>query len=74
MDLTAFRYMKPFPKLMFSAFVILVCFLFFLVLSIVAAIPFFGIEFIVNIPSVNDLGDPESIRILKYLKIILRSI
>lgn len=68
MAFTAFRDMKPFPQLLFSAFVILVCFLAFLVLSFVVAIPLFGIDSMLALPTINDLSDPESIAILKYFQ------
>jgi len=62
--------MKPFPQLMFSAFVILVSFLAFLLISMVLAIPLFGISSMMSIPTINDLSDPESIRLLKYFQVV----
>lgn len=70
MAFTAFRDMKPFPQLMFSAFVILVSFLAFLVLSLVAAIPFFGLSSMLDIPGIGDLTNPESIILLKYFQTV----
>jgi uncharacterized protein len=70
MGLNAFQGMKPFPQLMFSAFVILVSFLAFLLIAMVLAIPLFGINSMMSIPTINDLGDPESIRILKYFQVV----
>lgn len=67
---TAFREMKPFSQLIFSAFVILVSFLVFLLISMLAAIPVFGIDSIMRIPTINDLSDPESIRVLKYFQVV----
>ncbi len=70
MAFTTFRGMKPLPQLMFSIFVIVVSFLTFLVLSLVIAIPFFGIDSILNMPNVNNLSDPASITVLKYFQVV----
>jgi membrane protease YdiL (CAAX protease family) len=70
MAFTAFRDMKPFSQLIFSAFVILVCFLAFTLLSLVIAIPLYGIDSMLNIPGLNDLDNPESIVILKYFQVV----
>lgn len=70
MAFTAFRDMKPFPQLLFSAFVILVSFLIFMVLSVVIALPFFGFNSILNIASLNDLSNPENVVILKYFQTV----
>lgn len=70
MSITAFREMKPFSQLIFSAFVILVCFLVFMFISMVVAIPLFGMDSILNMPSVSDLNNPESIRFLKYFQVM----
>ncbi len=70
MGFTAFQGMKPFPQLMFSAFVIIVSFLAFLLISMLLAIPLFGLDSMMSIPTLNDLSDPESIRILKYFQVI----
>lgn len=70
MSFTAFRDMKPFSQLMFSAFVILVCFLFFMFISMIAAIPIFGLDSLLNMPSINDLNNPESICLLKFYQVV----
>lgn len=70
MAFTAFRGMKPFPQLLFSAFVILVCFLAFMLISMVIAIPFWGIDSMLNIPGLNDLDNPESVAVLKYFQVV----
>lgn len=36
----------------------------------VIAIPFFGIDSILNMPNVNNLSDPASIKVLKYFQIV----
>jgi len=70
MAFTAFRDMKPFPQLMFSAFVILVSFLAFLVVSLIIAIPFFGLSSMLDIPQMGDLTNPGSIAVLKYFQTV----
>jgi membrane protease YdiL (CAAX protease family) len=70
MAFTAFRGMKPFPQLMFAAFVIIASFLFFMLLSFVAAIPLFGLDSVMSIPSASNLSDPENIKMLKYFQVV----
>lgn len=70
MAFTAFRDMRPFPQLMFSIFVIIVSFLVFLVVSLIIAIPIFGLDSMVNIPTLNDLNNPESLLVLKYFQVV----
>jgi len=70
MAITAFRDMKSFPQLIFSAFVILVCFLAFMVLSLVIALPFFGLDAVMNMSSLSNFNNPESIIILKYFQTV----
>ncbi len=70
MAFTAFRDTKPFPQLIFAAFVILVSFLGFMVLSVIVAIPFFGLDTILHLPGPADLSNPESLSILKFFQVI----
>jgi uncharacterized protein len=70
MGVNAFQGMKPFPQLMFSAFIILVSFLAFLLVSMLLAIPLFGLDSMLNIPTISDLNNPESIRVLKYFQVV----
>jgi membrane protease YdiL (CAAX protease family) len=70
MAFTAFREMKPFSQLMFSVFVVIASFLAFLVVSLVIAIPFFGLDSMLSIPNMDELNNPESIRILKYFQVV----
>jgi membrane protease YdiL (CAAX protease family) len=70
MAFTAFRDMKPFPQLLFAVFVILVSFLAFLVMSLIIAIPLFGIDSLLNIPTINEINNPESIAVLKYFQVV----
>ena len=70
MAFTSFRGMKPFSQFMFSMFVVIVSFLAFLILSLVAAIPFFGLDSMLSMPNINDLNNPESLMILKYFQVV----
>jgi len=70
MAFTAFRTMKPLSQFMFSIFVIIVSFLAFMILSMGLAIPLFGLDSMLSIPTIGDLNDPESIRILKYFQVV----
>jgi len=70
MAFTAFRDTKPFSQLIFAAFVILVSFLGFMVLSLVIAIPFFGLEAVLNLRGMTNLNNPESLAILKFFQVI----
>ncbi len=70
MAFTALRGMKPFSQLMFSAFVILVSFLAFLVVSLIIAVPLFNLESVLSLPTINDLNNPESIRLMKYFQVV----
>jgi len=70
MAFTAFRDMNPFAQLMFSFFVILVSFLAFMLISIIGATPFWGLDLLMNIPSVNNLTDPDMLNLLKYFQVV----
>ena len=70
MTFTAFRDMKPLSQLMFLIFVVIACFLAFMVISLVIAIPLFGLDSMMSIPTIEELDSPESIRILKYFQVI----
>ena len=70
MAFTAFSDMNPFQQLMFSVFVILVCFLFFMIISVVVAIPFIGLDSIMNLSALGEMTDPENIKVLKYFQVI----
>lgn len=70
MAFTAFHDMKPFSQLMFSVFVIIVSFLALLVVSLLIAIPFFGMDSITGITVTGDFNNPETMRVLKYFQIV----
>lgn len=70
MSFTAFHGMKPFSQLMFSAFVILVSFLIFMLIGMIAAVPLFGLDSMLNMPTISDMTNPESMRLLKFLQVV----
>ncbi len=70
MAFTAFRDMRPFGQLMFSIFVTIVSFLAFLVLSLIIAIPIFGLDSMLNISTLNNLNNPDSLLVLKYFQVV----
>jgi membrane protease YdiL (CAAX protease family) len=70
MAFTAFRDMKPFSQLMFSIFVVIATFLAFMVVSLMIAIPFFGVDVMLSITNISDLSNPETLRILKYFQVV----
>lgn len=70
MAFTAFRDMRPFPQLMFSLFIILASFFVFMIAAILGAIPFFGLEALMNLQGLSEMAAPETIILLKYLQVI----
>lgn len=70
MAFTAFRDMKPFPQLMFSVFVILVSFLAFMIVGFLVAIPFTGLDALMNISTIEEITNPDTIRLLKYFQVV----
>jgi membrane protease YdiL (CAAX protease family) len=69
MAFTAFRDMKPFSQLMFSAFVILASTLAFMVLALLIAFPVFGLDSLMSIPSLDEINDPAAIKVLKFFQV-----
>jgi uncharacterized protein len=70
MRLHAFRDVHPFTRLIFSIFIILVSFLLFLAISVIAAIPIFGLDAVMNMASFTDLSNPETLRLLKFFQVV----
>ena len=69
MATTAFRGMKPFPQLMFSIFIMVASVTIFMVVGMLIAIPFWGINVIMN--GLTAAGsDPAGIHFLKYFQVI----
>lgn len=70
MAFTALRGMKPFPQLMFAAFVILVSFLAFMVIGLIVAVPLFGLDSLTDMPNINNLNEPGNVQLMKYLQVV----
>ena len=70
MAFTAFRGMKPFPQLMFSLFVMVVSVLIFLILGMLVAVPFFGLEMLTGSLSASGMNTPEALNFLKYFQVL----
>ena len=70
MAFTAFRGMKPFSQLMFALFVMVASVLFFLIVAMITAIPFFGFDSILGSMSGEALNSPESLNFLKYFQVV----
>lgn len=69
MSAMAFRGMKPFGQLMFALFVMVASVLIFMVAGIIAAIPFFGFDEIMNSVS-TAASSRESVNFLKYFQVL----
>ena len=41
-----------------------------MLISIIVAIPFFGLNSLMNLPSLNEMTNPDSIKILKYFQVV----
>jgi len=65
----AFREMKPFSQLMFALFVMVASVLAFMVVGILFALPFVGMNDLMNSLSAN-ADTPESIYFLKYFQVL----
>jgi len=70
MDFTAFRTMKPFAQLMFALFVMVASVFIFMVVGMIAALPFYGLANLMNGMSEASMNSPEGISFLKYFQVI----
>lgn len=70
MAFTAFRDMKPFSQLMFALFVMVASVLIFLVLAMLVAVPFFGLESLMGSMTPSGLETPENLNFLKYFQVV----
>ena len=70
MAFTAFREMKPFSQLMFAAFVMVATVLVFMIVGMIVAIPFFGLESLESTMTPDGLNSPDSLSFLKYFQVI----
>ncbi|WP_423128597.1 CPBP family intramembrane glutamic endopeptidase [Gaoshiqia sp. Z1-71] len=69
MAFTAFRGMKPWPQFVLTAFVVVICFLVLFVISLLIAIPVFGLNEMLASLAGGKLDDPQTIVILKYFQV-----
>ena len=69
MAFTAFRDMKPFSQLMFSAFVILASTLAFMIVALIIAFPVFGLDSLMSIHSLDEINDPAALKVLKFFQV-----
>ena len=60
----------PFAKLMFSAFIVLACFLITLVVGVLLAVPIFGMSFMELIDSLSNITHPDYANLLKYFQVM----
>jgi membrane protease YdiL (CAAX protease family) len=70
MDFTAFRTMRPFAQLMFALFVMVSSVFIFMVVGMIAAVPFYGVGSLMSSMSEQSLNSPEGINFLKYFQVI----
>ncbi len=70
MALKAFQGMHPFSQLLFSVFVILVSFIVVFLLSLLIAIPVFGLDSMLGQLSGFDYTNPTTINLLKYMQTV----
>lgn len=70
MALTAFREMKPFAQFMFSLFVMVVSVLVFMLVSILLALPFFGMASLMASLTPSGMNTPEGLFFLKYFQVV----
>jgi len=62
--------MKPFAQLMFALFVMVASVFLFMVVGMIAALPFYGVANLMNGMSESSLNSPEGINFLKYFQVI----
>jgi membrane protease YdiL (CAAX protease family) len=70
MDFTAFRTMKPFAQLMFALFVMVASLFLFMVIGMIAVLPFYGTESLMSSMSQSSLNSPEGVDFLKYFQVV----
>ena len=70
MDFTAFRTMRPFAQLMFALFVMVASVFLFMVVGMIAVLPFYGVGSLMNGMSESSLNSPEGLSFLKYFQVI----
>jgi uncharacterized protein len=61
---------SPFAKIMFSAFIVITCFLVTLVAGLLLAIPLFGMGFMELVESLSQISHPAYAHLLKYFQAV----
>jgi uncharacterized protein len=69
MAYSAFRGMKPFPQLLFTAFIALSVFMMLQVATAVIAIPVFGFDQVMGLIKAVDMSDPATVNMLKFFQV-----
>lgn len=69
MSVKAFRGMSPASQFLISLFVILISFLFFMVASVIVAIPIFKLD-LNSLATIVDISNPANIHVLKYFQVV----
>lgn len=70
MDFTAFRTMRPFAQLMFALFVMVASVFLFMVVGMIAVLPFYGAGSLMSGMLETSLNSPEGLSLLKYFQVI----
>lgn len=69
MAFTAFRDLKPYSQLFFTAFVIVVSILVFIVFSLLLAIPIWGFDTVLNLPAIDSNTPQHIINLYKLMQV-----
>lgn len=70
MDFTAFRDMRPFAQLMFAIFIMVASVFLFMIVGMVLAIPFYGMNGLLSLLNGVQVEASESINFLKYMQVV----
>nr|WP_321353648.1 CPBP family intramembrane glutamic endopeptidase [uncultured Draconibacterium sp.] len=70
MEFTAFRDLKPFSQLFFAAFVVVASILIFFVMSLVVAIPIWGFNTVLHLPTVDSETSQNIINLYKFIQVV----
>lgn len=69
MAFTALRDMRPFSQLMFSLFIMIASVLFLSIIALIIAIPIWGLDMVMNLPTINENTSKSAINFLKYIQV-----
>ena len=70
MAIKAFRGMHPASQLLFSLFIIVVCFIVIFIVALIAAIPLFGLDSILSQLTSIDYNNQTTINLLKFMQTV----